>query len=101
MVIGQPEAITVAVLVTDVLCNGLSTGEIDITPDKGTPPYTFLWTGAGVVPGSEDQTGLAAGLYNVTVTDDNSCSSTNSCTAKRVCLPTSFSPLFFTKSVLT
>ena len=60
---------------TNVLCFGASTGAIDITPAGGTAPYTYAWTGAGVVAGAEDQTGLAAGLYSVIVTDANSCTS--------------------------
>jgi len=59
----------------NLLCNGLATGTIDITVTGGTAPYTYLWTGAGVVAGAEDQSGLAAGNYSVLVTDANTCSS--------------------------
>jgi gliding motility-associated-like protein len=62
---------------TNVLCTGLLEGEIDITPADGVGPYTFAWTGTGVVEADEDQTGLAAGLYSVIVTDANSCASTS------------------------
>jgi gliding motility-associated-like protein len=61
---------------TDVLCFGTSTGAIDITVGGGTGPYTYIWTGNGVVPASEDQYGLSAGSYSVIVTDVNSCSAT-------------------------
>ena len=60
---------------TNVLCSGESNGAIDITVTAGTGPFTFAWTGAGVVPASEDQSGLASGIYSVVVTDALSCSS--------------------------
>ena len=60
---------------TNLSCGGVSTGSIDITVSNGTGPYTFAWTGTGVTAGSEDQTGLAAGLYSVIVTDAAGCSS--------------------------
>jgi gliding motility-associated-like protein/uncharacterized repeat protein (TIGR01451 family) len=72
--ITQPAAaVTVTSTQTNILCFGASTGAINITAVGGTGPYTYAWTGAGVVAGSEDQTGLAAGAYSVIVTDVNSC----------------------------
>ncbi|MCO6497505.1 MAG: SprB repeat-containing protein [Chitinophagaceae bacterium] len=59
---------------TNVLCYGASTGTIDITASGGVAPYTYAWTGTGVNPTSEDQSGLAAGTYTVVVTDANGCS---------------------------
>jgi len=63
--------------ITDVSCFGLSDGEIDITPAGGTPAvagYTYFWTGGtGIVTDDEDQTGLYAGDYDVTVTDSLGC----------------------------
>ncbi|MCK5168882.1 MAG: T9SS type A sorting domain-containing protein, partial [Bacteroidales bacterium] len=61
-------------------CNGDSDGSIDITISGGTVAtvYTYSWSttdGSGLVTDSEDQTGLSAGTYNVTATDDNSCAS--------------------------
>ncbi len=61
-------------------CNGSTDGSIDITISGGTiaTNYTYSWAttdGSGLVADAEDQTGLSAGTYNVTVTDDNSCAS--------------------------
>ena len=60
---------------TNVLCFGAATGSINITTAGGTGPYTFAWTGSGVVPLSEDQSNLAAGSYSVIVTDVTGCKS--------------------------
>ncbi len=68
---------------TDVLCYGDASGEIDLTVNGGTPDYTYLWTttdGSGLVITAEDQTGLTAGTYEVLVTDENGCTTTNSVT---------------------
>jgi gliding motility-associated-like protein len=62
---------------TNLLCAGSSGGAINITASNGTGAYTYTWTGTGVVPGVEDQSGLAAGLYTVVVTDAAGCSSSS------------------------
>lgn len=56
----------------NVSCNGGSNGSATVSATGGTPPYTYNWTG-----GSSGLTanGLAAGSYNVTVTDGGSCTS--------------------------
>ncbi len=66
----DPDAVSISGTTTDVLCYGASTGSIDITPSNGTLPYTFDWSNS---TGSEDPSGLAAGLYSVNVIDNNSC----------------------------
>lgn len=65
---------TVTGAVTDVNCGGTSNGAIDITI-SGTAPYTYIWsTGAT----TEDLSALAAGTYDLTVTDASSCTATYS-----------------------
>ena len=62
-------------------CFGGSTGSIDITVSGGTPGYTYAWTtadGSGLSPSTEDQTGLAAGTYDLLVTDANGCTTSTS-----------------------
>ena len=49
---------------------GASDGSIDLTVNLGTPPFTYIWNTGSTV---EDQSGLYAGLYIVTVTDADSC----------------------------
>ena len=59
-------------------CSNVSDGAIPITVTGGTAPYSYSWTGPnGFTSSVEDQVyNLAAGSYNVTVTDANSCSVT-------------------------
>ncbi|MDG1476379.1 MAG: gliding motility-associated C-terminal domain-containing protein [Vicingaceae bacterium] len=60
---------TISNVVTDESC-GLSNGAINLNPQGGTTPYTFLWNNGSV---TEDLTGLAAGNYTVTITDAGGC----------------------------
>ncbi len=68
----QPAAISVSGLVTNVVCNGSSTGAIAITASGGTGTYTYNW-GGGIT--TKNRSTLAAGTYTVTVTDASSCTS--------------------------
>ena len=68
--VNQPDDLMVSGTVVDVLCNGGSDGSITLSVSGGTLPYAFLWNDGNT---DQDRTGLTAGLYNVTVTDANSC----------------------------
>jgi len=69
----EPEPVNIAYTITDVSCYGGSDGAIDVTVSGGVSPYTYAWTGEGVSAEAEDQTGLTAGDYSLTVTDDQGC----------------------------
>ncbi len=63
--------------VTHLDCHGATNGSIDVTVTGGTPPYTYAWTtsnGSGLSPSSEDQSGLSAGTYTLSVADNGNCS---------------------------
>ncbi len=71
----------IASTVVDVSCNGGANGTINLTVSGGLAPYSYSWStlnGSGLASASEDQSGLSAGTYDVTVTDQNGCSSTSS-----------------------
>jgi gliding motility-associated-like protein len=76
VLITQPAVLAVSEIHVDVLCNGASTGSIDLTITGGTVPYTIDWDndGTGDADDSEDLTGLAAGTYTVMISDANGCS---------------------------
>jgi gliding motility-associated-like protein len=63
--------------VTHVACNGDSIGEIFTDVTGGELPYNFTWSN-----GSTDSnlTGVPAGTYSVTVTENNTCTDTASAT---------------------
>lgn len=56
--------------INNIPCFGGNTGSIDLTLSAGTPPYTYAWSTGST---TRDITGLTAGAYTVTVTDNNSC----------------------------
>ena len=58
--------------IIDASCNGGNDGGIDLMISGGTAPYTIDWsTGEH----TEDISGLAAGIYDVTIFDDAGCGS--------------------------
>lgn len=64
--------------VTDATCFGVSNGGIAVVPSGGTSPYRFSWN-RGLGP-DQNQSGIAAGTYTVTVTDANDCTVSQSFT---------------------
>jgi hypothetical protein len=54
---------------TNVACNGQATGSATVTPTGGSAPFTYSWNTAPVQT-TQTATGLIAGTYTVTVTDN-------------------------------
>lgn len=76
--ISYPTALSTSLSLTNVTCNGGNDGAINLTASGGTGALSFSWSSGET---TEDITGLTAGLYTVTVTDQNGCSNTNSISA--------------------
>ncbi len=57
---------------TNERCNGGNSGIAAVGARGGTAPYTFLWSPGGKT--AQSITGLSAGAYTVTVTDNHGCS---------------------------
>jgi gliding motility-associated-like protein len=66
----DPPAIAVTGTVTNPIPPGSSTGAVDITVTGGTPAYTYLWSNGAI---TQDISGVGAGVYTVTVTDNLGC----------------------------
>lgn len=66
----EPTAIQVTANVTDVTCNGLSNGSIDVTVTGGVPGYSYNWSNG---LNTQDISNVSAGNYSLTVTDANGC----------------------------
>ncbi len=66
---GAPSAFITAT--TNVTCFGLSNGSLTVTAVGGNPPYTYAWAPAGGTAATAS--GLPAGTYSVTITDNSGC----------------------------
>lgn len=75
--ITQPAAINLSTFVTDESFPGAQDGAIDLSVSGGTSPFTYVWSNGA---NTQDISGLAAGVYSVTVTDNNNCTATTSAT---------------------
>ena len=51
-------------------CPGSTDGSIDVTIVGGTPPYSYMWSNGAT---TKNLTGIGAGLYTLTVTDNHNC----------------------------
>ena len=70
--LGKICPLSAQVVKTDVSCHGGSNGSIIITPDGGTPPFTYAWLPN--ISTNDTVLNLTADTFNVTITDYNGCS---------------------------
>jgi len=73
--ITEPTTLSATDTQTNVSCNGGNNGIASVVASGGTGNYSYLWAPFGGTAATA--TGLTAGTYTVTVTDENSCSVTN------------------------
>lgn len=75
--VNQPPKITATGPVTHVKCYGGADGTISPIVSGGNPGYTYAWTGPnGFTSTQKNITGLKAGTYSLTATDNIGCSQT-------------------------
>jgi gliding motility-associated-like protein len=80
----QPTAlISSAVVDSNTTCNGLSNGGATASATGGTAPYTYTWNNSAT---TASITGVVAGTYSITVTDNNGCTSISSATVTQPAL---------------
>ncbi|MEI6124429.1 MAG: gliding motility-associated C-terminal domain-containing protein, partial [Bacteroidota bacterium] len=77
VVITQPAIITATISKTNIACFGENNGVVTIAPTGGTAPYSYNWSNGG---NTITITGLIAGNYLVTITDQNGCTSSTNAT---------------------
>ncbi|MCB9231264.1 MAG: gliding motility-associated C-terminal domain-containing protein [Bacteroidia bacterium] len=68
--ITEPSALALSCMVMDVLCNGDSSGALDVSVSGGFAPYKFLWSNGAA---TEDLSGIPSGNYTLTLTDSAGC----------------------------
>ena len=68
----SPNGMAVTPSSVDASCNGGNDGSATVPTTGGTQPYTYAWDDPQSQT-TETATGLSAGTYNVTITDDNGC----------------------------
>jgi gliding motility-associated-like protein len=79
-ILTEPSIVDIAVVGTvDLLCSGVETGEASVEATGGCAPYTYTWSHSAAVTGPV-ATNLGSGTYEVSVTDQNDCSSAGSVT---------------------
>ena len=70
----EPTLISTLITPTDLTVNGANDGTISVLPSGGAPNYSFLWSGPNSYSNTNQNiNNLAPGIYNLTVTDANSC----------------------------
>ncbi|MBI2966991.1 MAG: gliding motility-associated C-terminal domain-containing protein [Bacteroidetes bacterium] len=74
----EPEPISLTMYTTNTTCNGVCNGSATSLTGGGTGGYTYLWDASPGNQTSAAVTGLCAGIYRVTVTDENNCSELDS-----------------------
>ena len=76
--ITQPNPLTATPSITNNVCDTTS-GAINLSVSGGTTPRSFSWTGPnGFAAATRDIANLAPGQYNLTITDANNCTFSNS-----------------------
>ncbi|MFQ3214878.1 MAG: hypothetical protein ACI9C9_002421, partial [Marivirga sp.] len=77
--IGLDASLDIVITVDNVFLDcGTSNGAIEISVSGGEGTFSYVWTGPTAIGNVEDPTNLAAGSYQVTVTDGFGCTEVES-----------------------
>ncbi len=72
--IAQPALLTATIITVQSTCSGQSTGAISVATAGGSGALKYSWTGIGNYTSTQKNiSGLAAGSYTLTITDNNGC----------------------------
>lgn len=77
LTISQPNPLIANIITEDVSCHNGSDGALMGVPSGGTPSYHYSWSNGMT---AQNIAGLAEGIYELTVTDVNNCTTTASAT---------------------
>lgn len=72
----EPDPIVPNLSTTPASCPGVCDGTATVGPTGGQPDYTYVWAPDVTGQGTPQATGLCAGQYSVTITDQIGCSIT-------------------------
>lgn len=72
--LSNPPVLNVNISIAAATC-GSANAQVTVTPAGGTPTYNFVWTPA-VAGNTNVAQNIAAGVYTVSVTDNNGCNNT-------------------------
>jgi hypothetical protein len=78
VLVPQNTSLTGSAVSTEVTCGQTNNGTIDLSVSGGTPGFTYSWSPGGAT--TQDLSGLTAGDYTVTVTDNSGCQYINTFT---------------------
>jgi hypothetical protein len=71
VLVPQNTSLTGSASTTEVTCGQTNNGSIDLSVSGGTPGFAYSWSPGGAT--TQDLSGLTAGDYTVTVTDNSGC----------------------------
>lgn len=72
-----PNSLNFSTNITPALCSSCANGAIDLSLSGGLSPYSYSWSNGAT---TEDIDGLNPGVYTITVTDADACTSSTSFT---------------------
>jgi len=84
-IISSANSPTITASSTSSAC-GSNNGTASVNANGGTLPYTFSWS-TSPVQTSQTATGLSSGVYSITVTDSNGCTSISTATVTSISAP--------------